>query len=307
MCAAIKQDNTAAALPLGLLLEQWQTALRAAHRSPKTIPSYRDGVRQFLAHCELTGAAPELTKVAATDFLAALFTNGAQPNTVRARYSALKRFTAWAAAEHIWPADPLLTLKAPALDSKLVHPLSDAELRDLVKKCHGSTFRDRRDEAIVRLMFETGARAGEVAALTLGDLDTVHGQVTIRRGKGGKARSAPFSAQTAVACDRYLRLRRQHRQADSASLWLGERSGAFGYNGLYRALNRRAQLAGIEGFHPHRLRHTAATRWLAAGGSEGGLMSMAGWASREMLDRYVAATASSRAADEARRLNLGEL
>jgi site-specific recombinase XerD len=289
------------------LLEQWQTALRAVHRSPKTIRSYRDGVRQFLAHCDNTGAPPELTKTAATDFLAALFNNGAQPATVRARYSALKRFTAWLAAENVMPADPLAALKAPALDTKLVHPLSDAELRDLVKKCQGKNFRDRRDEAIVRLMLETGARAGEVAALTLPDLDTVHGQVTIRRGKGGKARTAPFSPQTAVVLDRYLRARRQHQQADSRSLWLGERSGSFGYNALYRALARRAQLAGIDGFHPHRLRHTAATRWLAAGGSEGGLMAVAGWQSREMLDRYTAATASERAAAEARRLNLGEL
>jgi integrase len=65
--------------------------------------------------------------------------------------------------------------------------------------------------------------------------------------------------------------------------------------------------AGIEGFHIHRLRHTAASRWLAAGGSEAGLMAVAGWRSRDMLDRYVMDTAMSRAADESRRLNLGDL
>ena len=69
----------------------------------------------------------------------------------------------------------------------------------------------------------------------------------------------------------------------------------------------RAALAGIDDFHPHLLRHTAATRWLAAGGSEGGLMAIAGWRQRQMLDRYTAATASERAADEAKRLRLGDL
>jgi integrase/recombinase XerD len=34
------------------------------------------------------------------------------------------------------------------------------------------------------------------------------------------------------------------------------------------------------------LRHTAAHRWLAAGGTEGGLMAVAGWSRRDMLDRY---------------------
>jgi integrase/recombinase XerD len=55
------------------------------------------------------------------------------------------------------------------------------------------------------------------------------------------------------------------------------------------------------------MRHTAAARWLYAGGSEQGLMSMAGWTDRSMLDRYTRATASERAMDEARGLALGDL
>jgi len=46
---------------------------------------------------------------------------------------------------------------------------------------------------------------------------------------------------------------------------------------------------------------------LAAGGSEGGLMAVAGWTRPDMLLRYTKAQASSRAAAEARGLNLGEL
>jgi hypothetical protein len=41
-------------------------------------------------------------------------------------------------------------------------------------------------------------------------------------------------------------------------------------------------------------------------GSEGGLMSLAGWSRRDMIDRYTAHTAADRAAEEARRLGLGE-
>ncbi|CAN5839460.1 hypothetical protein BH23ACT4_BH23ACT4_16960 [soil metagenome] len=66
---------------------------------------------------------------------------------------------------------------------------------------------------------------------------------------------------------------------------LGERGRRFGYDGLSRALRRRAERAGIAGFHPHKLRHTAAHRWLANGGSESGLMAMAGWSRTDMLVR----------------------
>jgi integrase len=110
----------------------------------------------------------------------------------------------------------------------------------------------------------------------------------------------------AAAFGGYLTLREHHRCADSPELWLGERGTRFGYDGLSRALRRRATLAGITGFHPHELRHTAA-RWLAAGGSESGLMAIAGWTRTDMLVRYTRVCASVRAADEARRLNLGAI
>jgi site-specific recombinase XerD len=129
----------------------------------------------------------------------------------------------------------------------------------------------------------------------------------VRRGKGFKGRLAPFGDQTARAIDRYLRARRTHRLAETPALWLGDRGKSLEYYGLHSALKYRAQLAGLTGFHPHLLRHTAASRWLAAGGSEGGLMAVAGWSTRDMIDRYTRATASERAAAEARNLGLGEL
>jgi integrase len=100
-----------------------------------------------------------------------------------------------------------------------------------------------------------------------------------------------------------------HRLAATPALWLAETGGGerLSYHGLRVALLARARAAGIDGFHVHKLRHTFASRWLGSGGSEGGLMSLAGWRSREMLDRYSRATAADRATAEARSLNLGDL
>jgi len=111
----------------------------------------------------------------------------------------------------------------------------------------------------------------------------------------------PFGPQTSRALDRYLRARRGHRLAGTPALWLGDRGKAFSYDALHKTLGERARTAGIEGFRPHRLRHTAAHRWLAAGGSEGGLMAVAGWTRPDMLLRYTRAQASARAAAEAPR------
>lgn len=294
-------------LDLAALLPSWELALRAERKSQQTVKVYGDGVRTFLRWCEQNGHSPALDRDLAKAFVADLLDAGAEPSTARSRQLALRRFSAWLEEEGEIDDDPLLGLKAPKLDVKVTESLSDDELRRLVKACAGKDFRDRRDEAIVRLMAETGMRAGEVCSLAVDDVDLARGLVTVRRGKGGKGRVAPFGAQTGLAIDRYLRARRSHALADTTALWLGDRSKNLEYYGLHKTLKFRAELAGLKNFHPHLLRHTAASRWLAAGGSEGGLMAVAGWSTRDMIDRYTRSTASDRAAAEARALNLGEL
>ncbi len=289
------------------LLESWVLALNAQRRSPKTIKLYSEGVRMFLRWCTETGTAPELTKNTVHRFVVSLLDNGAEAATAKARQGALKRFSAWLAEEGEIDTDELLGMRPPKLDVKVADPLTDDELRLLFRACQGKTMRDRRDEAILRLMAETGIRAGECATIALADIDLGRGIAIVRRGKGGTGRIVPFGPQTAAAIDRYQRLRRAHLLADTPALWLGDRGKTFSYSALHRSLGYRAKIAGIERFHPHLLRHTAATRWLAAGGSEGGLMAVAGWRKRDMLDRYVAATASDRAATEARGLGLGDI
>lgn len=292
---------------LASLLDSWLLALAAERKSPKTIRCYRQGVTAFLDYCETTGITPELNRPAVAGFTVSLLDNGAQPATARTRQQALRRFSAWLTEEGEIPADELVGIRPPKVDTKVSQPLTEAELTALIKSCKGTTIRDRRDEAIVRFMAETGTRAGEVTSMQTKDIDLARGMAVIQRGKGGRGRVVPFGPQTATAIDRYLRMRRTHRLAGTDALWVGDRGRTCSYSALQRSLASRAQTAKIDRFHPHLLRHTAATRWLAAGGSEGGLMAVAGWKTREMLDRYVAATASDRAAVEARALNLGDI
>jgi site-specific recombinase XerD len=289
------------------LLASWQIGLQAQRLSTDTIRHYVEGTKLFLKWCENTGTPAELTKPTVSAFLSGMLERGAAPTTARARWSALKRFSWWLAKEGERPSDDLLGLAPPKIDVKVVKPLTDDELRDLIKVCSGNAFRERRDEAVIRLMAETGMRAGECCSLTVDDVDLAGGLAIVERGKGGKGRIVGFGPQTARALDRYKRLRSGHRLAGTQAFWLGDRSRSFERNGLWRAIKYRAELAGIEGMHPHRLRHTAATRWLAAGGSEGGALAMMGWSKHDMLRRYVAATASERAAAEGKRLGLGDV
>ena len=142
-------------------------------------------------------------------------------------------------------------MKPPKLDAKVVECLSPDELRLMLKACAGRELRDRRDEACLRLLAETGMRAGELLALNTADVDLGRGLAIVRRGKGGKGRYVPFEPVTGAAIDRYLRLRRHHRDAQSPALWLPETGGKerLSYHGLRVALLGRAVAAGVTGFH----------------------------------------------------------
>ena len=294
---------------LAELLPSWELHLRAERKSPQTVKSYGDGIRAYLNWCTANDKPAALDRRQLREFIDGLLTSGAKPATAVARHLAVRRFSAWLTEEGEQAADPLLGLHSPKLDKPVVEPLTDDQLRALLKACRGADLRDKRDEALVRLMFTSGARAGEVVAMQVNDLNlrSVPPTAIIRRGKGGKGRVTPLAVEAAAAIDKYVRSRRTHRLKDDPALWLGDRGKHFSYDALHKTLCMRAEMAGIQGFHPHRLRHTAAHRWLARGGSEGGLMAVAGWTRPDMLMRYTRAQASARAAEEAQRLNLGDL
>jgi site-specific recombinase XerD len=266
---------------LAELVESWQLNLQSEGKAVTTVQSYTGHVRNWLRWCEQTGRPAELTRELVQAHIAGMLGAGSEPNTARLRLASLRAFTRWLADEDEIDADPLLGMRPPKLTTKVTESLTDDQLRLLLKACAGKSLRDRRDEAIVRLMLETGLRAGEVIALQTTDLDLKRGLVTVRRGKGGKGRIAPFSSQAAAALDRYLRARRSHPRADSPALWVGVGGKGFGYHGLNDTLRDR--------------------------GSEQGLMAVAGWSTRSMIDRYTGASAAERAAAEARSLGLGEL
>jgi integrase/recombinase XerD len=291
------------------LLTSWTLALRAERKSAQTVKTYTDGVKAYLRHLDEAGLPARITRASLRSFDLALQDGGAKPATVASRHLAVRRFSAWIAEEEPTYLDEVAGMKSPKIDQPSTIPLTDQQLRALVLACRGPEMRDKRDEALVRLMASTGMRAGEVVALTLDSLHLANEPpfVHIERGKGGKGRTVPLAPEVARSIDRYRRARRGHRLADTPPLWLGDRGKLFSYDALHKTLKYRAGLAGIEGFHPHLLRHTAAHRWLAKGGSEGGLMAVAGWTRPDMLQRYTKARAEERAITEAQTLNLGDL
>lgn len=269
---------------------------------------YSVAVRAFLRWCEAEDIPQELTKEKVVAFMAA---RTGQASTARLQLTVLKLFAKWLAGEYPekFDATPVLLIKHPKTDERVVPDLSEDEVQRMIRACSGSALRDKRDRALLALFAETGLRAAEMLSLDVGDIDVVNCIVHVHRGKGGKGRRVSFSPGCAAALNTYRKARRAAGlTSDDGPLFVSERGGRrLSYTGLRGTLGERAADAGVVGFHVHRLRHSHAVRWIAAGGSEASLMSRSGWSSRTQIDRYVRAASEKLAAQEFERLNLGVL
>ena len=270
--------------------------LRAANKSPLTIKSYSEAIRQFDAFLEARGMPQAVANIRREhietfieDQLARL-----RPASAANRYRSLQQFFRWLVDEGELRETPMAKMHPPTVPEEPPTVLTDANLDQLWKVTAGTSFDERRDRAILRLLVDSGIRRAELAGLRLEDVDRDQ-DVVVVMGKGRRPRTVPYDVKTAKDLDRYIdRARAHHANAGDPWLWLGKK-GRLTETGIAQLLRRRGREAGLDGLHPHLFRHTFAHQQLAAGMQETDLMRIAGWKSRQMVARYGASAGHERA------------
>lgn len=260
-------------------------------RAATTVKTYRRTAEAFACFLGENGGPTAIEDVTAShvqEYLAAC------PLRSQGTYFAhLQQFFRYLVAEDIIETSPLARLVRPKTEDSEPRILSPAEIALLLKSVSGKEFENVRDNAIVRLLLDSGARRSEIANLTLDDLDIEGGAATVTR-KGGKREPCFLGDKTAHALLRYLRVRRTHAHAGSEFLWLGLR-GRLTPGGLDQLLERRGIAAGIGHVNAHSFRHTWTHLLKEKGVSDEDLMTMGGWKTPQMLRHYGKSNALARA------------
>ncbi len=261
------------ALPLAA--EEYLTWLAVERgRSANTLAAYR---RDLAIYCDwLLHEGLDLGSVATVDlerFVGAQRARALAPASIARSQAAVRQLHRFLAAEGRRPDDPAADLEHPRVPAGLPKPLTEAEVAGLLDSVAGDSPVDRRDRAVLELLYATGMRVSELCGLGLADLVLDDGLVRVF-GKGAKERIVPFGGPATQAVLDWLAPggrpalvpRQWARRSDSEAVFLGARGRRLGRQHVWGILQGRGAPLGLaDRLSPHVLRHSCATHLLDRG------------------------------------------
>jgi integrase/recombinase XerD len=167
--------------------------------------------------------------------------------------------------------NPAAELRMPRSSALPRRVLSEREVHRLVTAPSASSWRGRRDRAILELLYGTGIRRGECVRLDVTDVDLREGRLLVRNTKGKKDRALPLTGRAAAALDIYLRDVRPGLLDDGPAeqalflTWYRKEVRRMADVTLAVLVRKYASRAGIDDAHPHGMRHAFATHLLRNG------------------------------------------
>ncbi len=242
--------------------------------SPETLRAYRGDLLLFEEFCSRAGITrPEdIDHRLLRRYLANLQTRGYSRSTVARRSSAVRGYFRFLVQRGYLENDPASALSPPRRDRRLPRVLRPEEIDEAEARQGLRIYRTSlRDMALVELLYATGMRVGELAALDVEDIDFKRGEVRVL-GKGRKERVIPMHDAARQLLARYIDKERPVLTSNATGSQIGDpvflsvKGGRLSDRGIRRVVDRFFR--GLEGgkrISPHTLRHTFATHMLQGG------------------------------------------
>lgn len=275
--------------PPPIEIDEFLTWLRLERgRAASTVEAYRRDLRAWQSF--LTGAARPLLEVTEDDIVAwvhELRSAGLAPSTAKRRIVAVRNLHRYLAEEGIVDADPGADVLPPTVDRGLPKALSEEQIDRLLAAVVGDDPVARRDRAILETLYGTGIRISELVGMSLRDLDLHDGFLRVV-GKGDKERVVPVLGAANDGLSRWLEPdgrgslvpKRWRRRDDEEAVFLNQRGGRLGRQGVWLVVKAHGAVAGVADLlTPHVLRHSCATHLLDHGADIRAVQELLGHAS----------------------------
>lgn len=250
-------------------------------QSPHTISNYRRDLTRLLA---LAGDASlaELQVHQIRRFVAQLHAQGLSGRSLGRMLSAWRGYFGWLGQRSLVSANPCDGVRPPKSPRRLPKALSvDEAAALLAPEGDDDPALAARDAAMFELLYSSGLRLAELAALDVDALECalLEGEVRVL-GKRSKARIVPVGARARAALAAWRPLREQLAAADERALFVSRRGARLSHRSIQDRLGRQALRAGLpRHVHPHMLRHSFASHVLQSSGDLRAVQEMLGHAS----------------------------
>ena len=251
-------------------IERFHTYIATERRmAAGTVQNYIGDLRDFadwLARQQVT-TLDEVTAREVREWQMEHMDRGEAAGTVKRRLSSLSSWFRFLRRHGFLEADIMAKVSAPKQPKRLPVFFKESETEHLYDEgLFGSDFTGRRDALMLRMLYETGMRRSELAALREGSVDL--GALTIKvLGKRNKERLVPIEIELAHNISDYIALKRQ-TVGETEWLFVNAKgkpvSAAMVYNIVRKYM---AGLSNADRVSPHVFRHSFATHILAEGGN----------------------------------------
>jgi len=237
--------------------------------SPNTVEAYGRDLERYVTWLAQAGTTdPEaVTYDQVTAFVDALRELGMAPSSVERAVSAIKGFHRFMVSEQICTSHPTAALPLPKKPDRLPDVISHEQAFALLDQPFPQTAAGMRDHTILEVLYGCGLRVSEVCGLDLGNV-LLEDEVLRVTGKGSKTRIVPIMGTAGEALRSYLDVARPNLasvRASTAAVFLNQRGGRITRQSVHAIVEKYGRVVGIEGLHPHTLRHSFATHMLEGG------------------------------------------
>ena len=185
-------------------------------------------------------------------------------STVKQYMLDLSAYLSWLAAMGYIRENMIRTDDLPAVKHNEQIMLTKQEIAALLN--YSGTVRyeknPQKNRAIFAVLMTGGLRSDELRSLRVIDLDFEGGKITVKRGKGGKRRIAPFPEQTRKIVKEYLT---GAKLAPTDLVFPGANGQKLSSVTLNQLVARRTEAIIGKKIHTHTLRHCAASLWADIG------------------------------------------
>ena len=237
--------------------------------SSNTEMSYRRDLTKMRIYLEITAGAPavdEVTEENLKKYMAYMERKKFKASTISRSIASIKAFYHYLLKEGLVQKDISDCLKAPRVERKAPDILSVEEMEQLLNQPSGSSDKEIRDSAMLKLLYATGIRVSELISLRVSDVNMQMGFLICR--EGDRERMIPFDSQVQEALRRYLIRARNHMASNEAKdiLFVNCSGTPMSRQGFWKLIKSYARKAGItKDIAPHTLRHTFAAHQVENG------------------------------------------